>query len=163
MHRPPPAFARHNFRRRRWQCLVLQRFPDAPAEPSHCHVGVDVEWIVTPAGYKCGCQAAIDLPATAHGSSNNLARKHNRRVGVGVGVTVGVVAVAVAVGVTVGVAVRPVAVGVTVAVGVAVGVAVAVAVGVAVGVGVGVGVAGAAKPLTRTTYVSLLWKTGSLQ
>ena len=41
---------------------------------------VDVEWIATPAGYKCGCQAAIDLPATAHDSSNNLALKHNRLV-----------------------------------------------------------------------------------
>ena len=39
---------------------------------------VDVEWIAIPAGYKCGCQAAIDLPATAHGFSNNLVRKHTR-------------------------------------------------------------------------------------
>ena len=126
-------FGRHSLRRRRWRYSVLQRFPDEPAELSHCHVLVDVEWIAIPAGYKRGCQAAIDLPATAHGFSNNLVlNTHPPGVGVGVGVTVGVT-VGVAVGVTeaVGVAVG-VAVAVTVAVGVAVGVTVAVAVAVAV-------------------------------
>jgi len=41
---------------------------------------VDVEWIAALAGYKCGCQAAIDLPATVDGSSNSHAPKHIRLV-----------------------------------------------------------------------------------
>ena len=71
-------FARDSFRPRRWRYSVLQRFPDVPAEPTHYRGLLVAEWIAIPAGYKCGCQAAIDLPATAHGSSNNLALKHNR-------------------------------------------------------------------------------------
>jgi len=73
-------FAPHTFRPRRWRYSVLQRFPDVPEKPSHCYVLVDVEWIATLVGYKCGYQAVIDLPATALGFSNNDLRKHTRLV-----------------------------------------------------------------------------------
>jgi hypothetical protein len=71
-------FAPRSFHPLRWQRSVLQRLPDARAEPSYCRVVVDVEWIATPAGYTSGYQAGIDSPAIAHGSSNNLLREHTR-------------------------------------------------------------------------------------
>jgi hypothetical protein len=77
-HRMQPTPARHSWHPRRWQYSVLLRFPDAPTEPGRCRGAADVEWIAIPAGYKCDCQAAIDLSATHHGSSNSLVLKHTR-------------------------------------------------------------------------------------